>query len=120
MDSTLMLRAASSLFLIAALGGLVMAAIRLIGKHNPPAWLAMAHGLLAGAGLTLLIYAALVAGISSMAMTALVLFLIAAGGGLVMNLKYEWKRELLPAPLLAVHALLAVVAFVLLLDAAWA
>lgn len=120
MDANLMLRTASGLFLIAALGGLVMAGIRFSGKHNPPPWLAMAHGLLAGAGLTLLAYAAFTVGISGIAMTALVLFLIAATGGLVMNLKYEWNRQLLPAPLLIGHALLAVVAFVLLLDAAWA
>lgn len=119
MDSTMMLRAASGLFAIAALGGLVMAAIRFFVKHNPPAWLAMAHGLLAGAGLTLLIYAALTAGIPRMAMTALVLFLVAATGGLVMNLNYEWKRQLLPVPLLIGHALLAIVGFVLLLGAAW-
>ena len=114
-----MLRAASGLFAIAALGGLLMAGIRFFGKRNPPPWLAMAHGLLAGAGLTLLAYAALTASIPGMAMTALVLFLVAAAGGVVMNLKYEWNRQLLPVPLLIGHALLAVVGFVLLLGAAW-
>ena len=115
-----MLRAATGLFVIAALGGLLMAGIRFFGKRNPPPWLAMAHGLLAGAGLTLLTYAALTASIPRMAMTALVLFLVAAAGGLVMNLKYEWNRQLLPVPLLIGHALLAIVGFVLLLGAAWA
>ena len=80
----------------------------------------MAHGFFAGAGVTLLAYAALTVGVSRMAEVALVLFLVAAAGGIVMNLNYEWKRQLLPAPLLAWHALLAIVAFVLLLDAAWA
>ncbi len=120
MDSITMLRTATCLFAIAALGGLLMAGIRFFGKRNPPAWIAMAHGLLAGAGLTLLAYAALTVGVPRMATIALVLLLIAAAGGLAMNLGYAWNRRLLPAPLLIGHALLAVVAFVLLLDAAWA
>lgn len=120
MDSITLLRTASCLFLIAALGGLLMAGIRFLGKRNPPAWLGMAHGFLAGAGVTLLAYAALTVGVSRMAMIALVLFLVAAAGGAVMNLNYAWKQRLLPAPLLVGHALLAIVGFVLLLDAAWA
>ncbi|MEO6264542.1 MAG: hypothetical protein ABIO58_06255, partial [Luteimonas sp.] len=71
MESNLMLQAATGLFVIAALGGLAMAGIRFLGKRNPPVWLTMAHGLLAGAGLTLLIYAALTVGVPRMVMTAL-------------------------------------------------
>jgi hypothetical protein len=102
---------------VAALGGLVMAGFRLFGKRNPPVWLTMAHGLLAGAGLTLLIYAALTSSIPQLAMFALLLFLVAAAGGMVMNLGYQWKQRPLPVPLLVGHALLAIVAFVLLLGA---
>ena len=40
-------------FAIAAAGGLIMAGVRVLRQRNPPAWLAMAHGLLAGAELTL-------------------------------------------------------------------
>src|SRR5690606_5320860 len=40
------LQAAAALFTLAALGGLVMAGIRFGGHRNPPAWLAMVHGLL--------------------------------------------------------------------------
>jgi hypothetical protein len=47
MDAISMLQAAVALFAIAAAGGLVMAGIRLLGRHNPPAWLSMLHGLLA-------------------------------------------------------------------------
>ena len=117
MEPNLMLQSATCLFVVAALGGLVMAGIRLFGKRNPPPWLALAHGLLAGAGLTLLVYAALTTSIPRMAVIALVLFLIAAAGGVVMNLGYQWKQRPLPVPLLTVHALLAIVAFVLLLGA---
>ena len=59
MEPNLMLQSATGLFVVAALGGLAMAGIRLLGKRNPPPWLALLHGLLAGAGITLLLYAAL-------------------------------------------------------------
>ena len=114
-DPMAMLRAAAGLFTLAALGGLAMAAIRFGGKHNPPAWLAMAHGLLAAAGITLLAYAALMADVPALALIAALLFLLAAGGGAVLSLAYKWKQRLLPAWLVLVHALLAVVGYVLLL-----
>lgn len=114
-----MLRAAACLFLVAALGGLVMAGIHFVGKRNPPPWLAMAHGLLAGAGLTLLLYAALAVGIPTLATWSLVLFVVAAAGGLVMNLNYQWKQRPLPSGLLVGHALVSVVAFLMLLAAAF-
>ena len=117
MEPNLMLRSATGLFVVAALGGLVMAGIRMLGKRNPPPWLALAHGLLAGAGLTLLVFAALTSSIPQMAWVALLLFLVAAAGGIVMNLGYQWKQRPLPVPLLVGHALLAIVAFVLLLGA---
>jgi hypothetical protein len=117
MEPNLMLQSATCLFGAAALGGLVMAAIRLVGKRNPPPWLALAHGLLAGAGLTLLVFAALTTSIPQMALFALLLFLVAAAGGIVMNLGYQWKQRALPVPLMVGHALLAIIAFVLLLGA---
>ena len=117
MQPNLMLQSATGLFVVAALGGLLMAAIRMFGKRNPPPWLALAHGLLAGAGLTLLVFAALTTTIPQMALFALLLFLAAAAGGVVMNLGYQWKQRPLPVPLMVGHALLAIVAFVLLLGA---
>jgi hypothetical protein len=119
MDANTMLRTAACLFVLTALGGLLMAGIRFSGKRNPPIWITMAHGLLAGAGVTLLAYAAVTASVPRTAVIALVLFLIAAAGGVLLNLRYEWNRELLPAPLVIGHALIAVIAFVLVLVAAW-
>ena len=114
MDVASMLQVSVLLFLVAALGGLTMAGIRFAGKHNPPAWLAMFHGLPAAAGLTLLAYAALAEGVPAMAQLALLLFLVAAGGGAVLSLRYKWNNLLLPAWLVIVHALAAVLGFVLL------
>ena len=114
MDVASMLQVSVLLFLVAALGGVTMAGIRFAGKHNPPAWLAMFHGLLAAAGLTLLAYAALAEGVPAMAQLALLLFLVAASGGAVLSLRYKWNNLLLPAWLVIVHALAAVLGFVLL------
>lgn len=119
MDAGTMLRTAACLFVLTALGGLLMAWIRFGGKRNPPIWITMAHGLLAGAGVTLLAYATFTASVPRTAVIALVLFLIAAAGGVLMNLRYEWNRQLLPAPLLVGHASIAVIALVLVLVAAW-
>ena len=106
------------LFAMAAAGGLVMAGVRTFGGRNPPAWLAMLHGLLAGAGLTLLLFATFTVGVPTYAIWAVVLFIIAALGGVFLNLGYQEKRALLPKPVMYVHALIAVVGFVLLIVAA--
>ncbi len=106
------------LFAIAAAGGLVMAGMRISGDRNPPAWLAMLHGLLAAAGLTLLLFAAFTTGLPSYATWGLVLLVIAALGGLYLNLGYQEKRVLLPRSIVYVHAAIAVVGFLLVLAAA--
>lgn len=114
-----MLQTATILLAFTALGGVLMAGIRFARKHNPPAWLAMLHGLLAASGLTLLAYAVCTMSVPGMATLALVLFLLAAAGGAVMSLAYKWRQRLLPAWLVVVHAIAAVTAFVLLLLAAF-
>ena len=119
MEPMAMLQTATVLFAIAALGGVVMAAIRLGAKRNPPIWLAMLHGLLGGAGLTLLAYAACVADVSRNAGIALALLLLAALGGIAMNLGYHWKQRPLPVGLLVGHGILAVIGFALLVFAAF-
>lgn len=107
-----------TLFAIAAAGGLIMAGIRIFADRNPPAWLAMLHGLLAGAGLTLLLFATFTIGVPTSALWALILLVVAALGGVFMNLGYQEKRKLLPKPLLYVHAGIAVIGFILLVSAA--
>lgn len=108
------------LLVITAAGGLVMAGIAFKGNQQPPTWLAMLHGFLAAAAVTLLLYAAATIGLPAMALTALVLFLVAAAGGAVLNLNYHWKQLPLPRWLIIVHALAAIAGFLLLLAATWA
>ena len=119
MEAMGMIQAAAGLFAVAAVGGIVMATIRMLGKRNPPNWLAMTHGFLAGAGLTLLIYAALTAGLPGRAMTALVLFGVAAVGGVILNLAYQTRQRPLPVGFMFAHAALAVAGLLLLLSAAF-
>lgn len=115
MEPYTIMRTAAALFGLAAAGGLLMAGMRFSGIPRPPAFLAMGHGLLAAAGLTLLMYAAMTVGIPPMAQLALGLFVIAAIGGAAMNLLFHWKLLPLPIPLMILHALLAVAGFALLL-----
>jgi hypothetical protein len=58
-------------------------------------------------------------GLPGLAQLGLLLFLIAAAGGIVLNLGYHWRHLALPKWLVVVHALIAVIGFVLLLVAAW-
>lgn len=115
MDSSTSMLAAVVLFGAAALGGLVMAGIRFSGRPRPPSWLALLHGLAAAAGLTLLIFAAVTVGIPPQAKLALGLLVIAAIGGLTINLLFHQKLKPLPKPMVIGHGLLAAAGFVLLL-----
>ncbi|MEO7071659.1 MAG: hypothetical protein ABI300_01275 [Rhodanobacter sp.] len=107
-----------TLFAIAAAGGLVMAGVRAMSQRNPPAWLALLHGLLAGAGLTLLLLVYFTAGLPMLAAWALLLLLVAAAGGVLMNLGYQWQQKPLPLPLMYGHIVIAVIGFILLILAA--
>ncbi len=119
MEHMSMLQTAVIIFAIAAAGGLTMAGIRFSKNVNPPAWLSMLHGLLAGAGLTLALYAALTAGVPRLAQIGIVLLLIAAAGGALLNLGYQQRRELLPSSIVIGHAGLAVAGFVCMAIAAF-
>ena len=119
MEPGLMMKTACVLLAITAVGGLTMAGIRFAGKPQPPTWLAMLHGLLAGAALTLLLYAYFTVGLPALAGWALLLFLVAAAGGAYLNLNYHWKMQPLPIGIVVVHAGVAVVGFALLLAATW-
>lgn len=114
MDSKLLLQAATVLFGIAAAGGLLMAFLRFSGADRPPSWLAMLHGLLAGAGLTLLLFAGLAYGIPRLAWIGTALLVLAALGGVYLNLKFHDQRLALPKPVIIGHAVIAVAGFVLI------
>jgi hypothetical protein len=119
MNALTMIRTAVALLAIGALGGLVMAVIRFSKNLHPPSGLAMLHGLLAAAGVTLLAYAAVTVGVPTFALAGLAFLLVAAAGGAVLNLKYQWERTLIPLGFMIGHALLAVIGFALVFLVAW-
>lgn len=111
-----MLASATILFAIAALGGITMLVLHLRRGHLPLA-LALAHGVLAAAGLVLLILAILLAGAS--AVVSLVLFIIAALGGFFLFALYL-RGSKLPTPVVFIHGGVAVIAFLILLTVLFA
>jgi hypothetical protein len=119
MDVATMIKVATCLFVLAALGGLVMAGIRFGAGRNPPVLIPYMHGLLAGAGLTLLLYAAFTGPVPGSVKIAIVLLLVAAAGGSVLNLVYHWRQVPIPKGLTVLHSLLAVAGVGLLLPVAF-
>lgn len=105
---------AAILFAAAIAGGVMMTVLRLRGRKRPPNWLALLHGIGAGAGLVVLLIAALGPGIPGWGRISLAVFLLTALGGFGL-LSYHMRGRALPVSLIAVHGVVAVVAFVLLL-----
>jgi hypothetical protein len=74
----------------------------------------MAHGLLAGSGLTLLLYAGFTAGLPRMVWIGTGVLVLAALGGLYLNLAFHDRKLALPKSIVVVHAVIAVVGFALI------
>jgi hypothetical protein len=115
MDAPTMTQFALWLFGIAAVGGLVMVFQLLRGRDRPWSWLAMGHGFLGAAGLTLVIYATAMAGVPSLVNIGLVVLLLAVLGGVTLALKYHVRMLPLSRPLVFGHAAVAVLGFILVL-----
>ena len=103
------------LLAIAALGGVVMAVMRLKGRELPPLALAVLHGLVAAAGLVTLVGAVKGQVVPMITLVALAGFVIAALGGAVLFLLFHLKNKGLPIPLMFIHAAVAAISFVMLL-----
>ncbi|WP_223594120.1 hypothetical protein [Neobacillus bataviensis] len=101
------------LFAIAALGGLVVGVLGLRQKELPMS-LSLIHGAVAAIGLITLILGVVQENAGSLVITSLILFLIAALGGFVL-FSYHLRRKPHPKGLIVIHALAAVIAYVLLL-----
>jgi hypothetical protein len=119
MDALTMWKVAVAVLAAAMLAGLVMATMRFIGRPHPPDWLAMLHGLLAGSGFTLVLYAGIAARIPHGAWVGFGLLVLAALGGLLLNLGYHANDLALPARIVLAHAAVAVIGFAVLATAGW-
>lgn len=115
MDSQTILFVACVLFGVAAAGGIVMALIRVGKKANPPHWIAMLHGFIAAAGITLLAYVSIFAQVPGVVQLALLALLLAAAGGVWMNLGRHQQNTLIPNSVMIGHALVAVAGVAMLL-----
>ena len=107
MDPKTMIQAAIALLALTAVGGLLMAIIRFSGRDRPPSWIAMLHGLLAASGLTLLLYAGLVGGMGGTGWLGVALLVLAALGGLYLNLAFHDRKLPLPKGIIVGHAIVA-------------
>ena len=111
---------AAIILVLAALGGLALASVRLSGKPRPPTWMALGHGLVAATGLVLLIYAVMTATAPIMyAQIAVGVLILAALGGATMFLLFHLKEKPLPIPLVIGHGAIAAIGVVMTLIAAF-
>lgn len=102
-----MLGTAIALFLLAAVGGVVMATHVFKGR-TPPTAIAVVHGLLAATALGLLAWTWLQSTPAGVVTVGLVVLLIAALGGFFL-LSFHVRGRPHPKPVVVIHALAAVI-----------
>jgi FtsH-binding integral membrane protein len=104
------------LFATAIIIGITMLYVRFSGKDYPSLGLALLHGIFAVVGLLIMIVtAADYANRTSHFTGPLILFCIAALGGIVLFTGYHLKKRPLPKGLVVAHGALAIVAFIWML-----
>ena len=102
-------------FAVAALGGITLAFMRFTNKTiGMP--LTLVHGIFAALGLVLLILGFMHMGGKGVA-AALIIFLVAAVGGFIL-FSFQLRSRPLPIPLVLIHGVAALVAFIILLSSA--
>jgi hypothetical protein len=101
----------------AAIGGVIMATIRLRGRPQPPTWLAIAHGALALFGVGLLAGWYFAYGLPPLGRAALGIFVLAALGGATLFGGFHLRGRPLPVALVLGHGLLALTGLALLMVA---
>lgn len=102
-----MLTTAIVIFLVAALGGAVMA-VQIFRGRTPPMPLALLHGPLAAVGLFLLVWLWLQQEAGTAVITGLVILVLAALGGFYL-ISFHLRGKPHPKPVVVIHALAAVI-----------
>jgi hypothetical protein len=106
------------LIALGALIGLYMAVQHFRGRTPPRGMVAATHGLVAVSGVIILLLAARESGLSGAGPWALWLFGIAALGGLYLATQHMDQKRL-SSGVIVVHALIAVIAFLITLTAVY-
>ncbi len=106
------------LIAVAAVIGLYMAVGHFKGRTPPKAGVAILHGLVAVSGVILLLLGVWEIGFGTAHTWALVLFGVAALGGLYL-VSHHMRQRPLPNGVIVIHGLVAVVAFLVLLTAVY-
>jgi hypothetical protein len=101
-----MLAAAIVLFLVAAIGGVIMA-VRIFRSVRPPMSLALAHGGLAATALVLAILAAVASGAAPLLKIGVAVLILAALGGFFL-FSFQLRGKTHPKAVVLLHGLLAV------------
>lgn len=104
------------LIAVAAVVGLYMAIGHFRGRTPPPAGAAVLHGLLAVCGVVLLLLGVMQIGFGTVHTWALVLFVVAALGGLYL-VSFHLRGRPLPNAVVVIHGIVAAVAFLILVTA---
>jgi hypothetical protein len=102
------------IFAIAAVAGVILAALHFSGKNLPMA-LALFHGVFAVVGVILLILGIMKLSGAGILGGALALFVVAALGGLTLFFGFYLRRKKLSTPIVGLHALFAVIGFLLVI-----
>ncbi|MGH8251309.1 MAG: hypothetical protein ACREVI_11560 [Steroidobacteraceae bacterium] len=106
------------LIVVAAAIGLYMAVQHFRGHTPPKAGLAILHGLLAVSGVIVLLLGVWEIGFGTTHTWALVLFAVAALGGLYL-VSHHMRQRPLPNGVIVIHGLVAVIAFLVLVTAVY-
>jgi hypothetical protein len=111
-----MFNVAVLLIALGAVVGLFMAVQHFRGRTPPRGLVAATHGLLAVSGVVVLLVSVRESGMRGIVQWALLLFGVAALGGLYLATQHMDQKRL-SSPVIAIHALVAVVAFLMTLAA---
>jgi len=103
---------AIGLLVVAAVGGLVLVSLH-IRTQKAPLALALVHGLVAAAGLVIVLVEALGPHATGQLRVALGILVVGALGGFLL-FSYRLRKKEIPVGLMAVHALVAVTGFAVL------
>ena len=113
LEAKLIFSAATWLLSVAFVSGIAMAFIRFATDRPSPLWVAKLHGFAAAAAIALLIFGWANVAFPRAGVYGLLTLLVAAAGGLVMNLGFHWKQKPLPEWLVFAHMSVAFIGLVI-------